>query len=82
MRELAEEFDVANRTIRSDITILTREYPLETTRGNGGGVKLADWYKPHRRVLSQKHIDALERGILSANADDAEAFREILRLLA
>ena len=38
MQVLAAELDVTDRTIRNDILVLTAEYPLETTRGNGGGV--------------------------------------------
>lgn len=52
MGRLALELGVTRRTIRSDITALTVDYPLETQRGNGGCVKVADWYHPHRNILS------------------------------
>ena len=42
MGRLALELGVTRRTIRSDITALTVDYPLETQRGNGGCVKVAD----------------------------------------
>ena len=38
MGRLALELGVTRRTIRSDITALTIDYPLETQRGNGGCV--------------------------------------------
>jgi len=59
MGQLACELGVTTRTIRNDITILTTKYPLETVRGNGGGVKLMDWYHPHKNTLSQEHQNVL-----------------------
>ena len=52
MQVLAAELGVTDRTIRNDILVLTAEYPLETTRGNGGGVRIADWYHPHKNIFS------------------------------
>jgi predicted DNA-binding transcriptional regulator YafY len=56
MTRLATELGVTDRTIRTDITVLTCDYPLETVRGNGGGVHVADWYRPHRNILSHEQI--------------------------
>lgn len=50
--QLARELKVSVNTIRRDILLLTVDYPLETQRGNGGCVKVADWYHPHRNILS------------------------------
>ena len=55
MGRLALELGVTRRTIRSNITTLTVDYPLETQRGNGGCVKVADWYHPHRSI--RKYTD-------------------------
>ena len=35
---LAFEFGVTDRTIRNDILTLSLEYPIYTTKGNGGGI--------------------------------------------
>ena len=44
---LAAEVGVTERTIRNDITTLSLHYPIQTIRGRyGGGVQLADWFKP------------------------------------
>ena len=51
---LANELNVTSRTIRTDITALMVDYPLETLRGNGGCVRVADWYHPHRNLLSEE----------------------------
>ena len=50
MGRLADELHVTSRTIRSDVIALMVDYPLETQRGNGGCVKVADWYHPHRNI--------------------------------
>lgn len=44
MSVLAAELGMTTRTIRSDVLKLTAEYPLETTRGNGGGVSVPNDY--------------------------------------
>ena len=36
MPELARTFQVTTRTIQNDVVTLTVDYPLETSRGNGG----------------------------------------------
>ena len=51
--QLARELGVTSRTIRSDVTALTSEYPIESVRGACGCVKLADWYWPHKYILSR-----------------------------
>ena len=63
-------FGVSDRTIRNDIVALTAEYPLETYRGNGGGVRIAEWYHPHKNIMSQEQISVLEQ--LMEKADDAQ----------
>lgn len=70
MQNLAAELGVTDRTIRTDIMVLTAEYPLETVRGNGGGVKLADWYYPHKNLLSREQIKVL--GDLTNVADEQQ----------
>jgi len=54
MGQLARELGVTDRTIRNDITALTADYPLVTVRGNGGCVRLEDWYQPHKNILNQR----------------------------
>ena len=66
MGRLALELGVTRRTIRSDITALTVDYPLETKQGNGGCVKVADWYHPHRNLLSEEQQRTLSQLMESA----------------
>ena len=78
MRALADELHVTTRTIRTDITVLTADYPLETTRGNGGCVRLADWYHPHNRLLSREQQQVLTELVAVSDARQARGLRELL----
>ena len=72
---LARELGVCVNTIRRDILILMADHPLETQRGNGGCVKVADWYHPHRNILSQEQQMVLSE--LADGCDDRQG--EVLR---
>lgn len=65
-------------TIRSDNTALTVDYPLETQRGNGGCVKVADWYHPHRNILSCEQQRVLSELIGNCDAYQANVLRQML----
>lgn len=54
-------FQVSKRTIQNDITALTLNYPVETVQGNGGGVRIAEWYRPDRRTLSPEQMALLKK---------------------
>ena len=75
---LATELNVTSRTIRTDITALMVDYPLETLRGNGGCVRVADWYHPHRNLLSEEQQRTLSQLMESANEQQAKVLREML----
>ena len=78
MGRLALELGVTRRTIRSDITALTVDYPLETQRENGGCVKVADWYHPHRNILSCEQQRVLSELIGNCDAYQANVLRQML----
>lgn len=78
MGRLALKLGVTRRTIRSDITALTVDYPLETQRGNGGCVKVADWYHPHRNILSCEQQRVLSELIGICDAHQAIVLGQIL----
>ena len=79
MQVLARELGVTDRTIRADILALTAEYPLETVRGNGGGVRIADWYHPHKNILSKEQISVLEQLFPQANDEQKRVLDQMLR---
>lgn len=72
MPNLAAELGVTVRTIQRDILALTVEYPLVTLQGNGGGVKVEDWYHPHKNILSLEQISVLEELIKNADKHQRE----------
>jgi hypothetical protein len=78
MCELAEELRGSDRTTRTDITVLTVNYPLETVRGNGGYAKLAGWCKPNKRILSREQVRVLSEIIPLASTYQAEVIQGIL----
>ena len=79
---LAFEFNVSRRTIRRDIAILMCSYPIETSRGYGGGVRVADGYYLHRRTLNKKQVALLIRLRVQLDGDDLNTLNSILRLFA
>ncbi len=75
---LASEFGVCERTIRTDITELSLQYPLETVTGPHGGIRLADWFRPSRKVLTQEQIAAIRKAAPFLEGKDQQALLSIL----
>lgn len=78
MGELASELGVTDRTIRRDISILTAEHPLDAVRGNGGCVKVADWYQPHKNILSGEQQRVLIQLLHKSDETQKKVLREML----
>ena len=53
-------------------------YPIETARGYGGGVKVADGYYLYRRTLNKKQIALLTRLRAQLDGDDLDTLDSIL----
>lgn len=79
MQVLARELGVSDRTIRNDILVLTTEYPLETVRGNGGGVRIADWYHPHKNILTTEQMTVLQQLMSVADDNQKRVLDQMLR---
>lgn len=80
---LAHEFNVCKRTIRYDVAALMCAYPIETVCGRyGGGVKVADDYRPYRRSLNPKQVELLIRLGTQLEGDDLDTLNSILFQLA
>lgn len=75
---LAFEFNVSRRTICRDVTILMCSYPLETARGFGGGVKVAEGYYLHRKALTSKQTALLTKLQTQLEGDDLDTINSIL----
>ena len=79
MQNLAAELGVSERTIRRDVEILTRSYPLETVCGRyGGGVRVADWYHLDRQRMPPKQTALLRRLAADLRGEDLEVMEQIL----
>lgn len=75
---LARELGVSVNTVRRDILYLTADYPLETLQGNGGCVKVADWYHPHQNILSDEQQRTISQLMVVGNEQQAKVLRELL----
>lgn len=78
MSALANELGVSRRTICTDIETLTLDYPLESTMGRNGGVRLPNWYHPHRNILSAEQQTVLSQLMDSATEQQREVLRQML----
>lgn len=76
---LAQKFDVSERTIYSDITVLSLDQPIQTVRGRyGGGIKLAAWVHPNANKLSPRQEELLQRLKATLEGDDLIVLNSIL----
>jgi len=76
---LAFEFNVSKRTITRDIVILSTEYPIYTSNGNGGGIYIAEGYKLDGRYMSEKQTEFLIRLSKKLKDDDLEVMKSIIK---
>lgn len=80
IKNLAEEFGVSERTIRTDIQILSCSYPIETVRGRyGGGVKVMDGYRLDRKTLSSEQVELLKRLATNLEGQDLATINSIIK---
>ena len=77
-KSLALEFGVTERTIRSDIELLSCSAPIYTVQGNGGGIRVTDGWYLSRRYLHDDQ-EALLRSLLPGlRPEDRETMQHIL----
>lgn len=79
---LACEFRVSRRTICRDIGILMCSYPIETVRGCGGGVRMAEGFYLHHKVLTSKQTALLIKLKMQLDGDDLDTINSILLFFA
>ena len=82
MANLASEFRVSRRTLVNDIAVLTCSLPIETARGSGGGVYLADWYRPYRSTLSPEQAAAVRSAADLFSGSERQTLLSILTQFA
>ena len=77
-KNLAELFGVCERTIRNDLVVLTCSYPIETSFGPHGGIRVANWFHLNRHMLSFEQAELLRRIRPALNANDTRILDAIL----
>ena len=75
---LANETGASIRTVKGDIQELMKEYPIETARGNGGGVRLRMDNKTYKGVLTEAQQNALIEAMIVLSKPVAELIGEVL----
>lgn len=75
---LAEELGVTKRSILTDIQELSLQYPIETESGRYGGIRLAEWYRPSRKVLAREQMDAIRKAAQFLEGEEKSALLSIL----
>ena len=79
---LASIYHVSRTTIKDDVNILSLSYPIVTSRGFNGGVKLADWYVPDHHILTPDQMDLLLRLCKTLSGNDAHIMCSIIAQLS
>ncbi len=67
VKNLASRFNVSERTIRRDITVLMRSTPIELTRGRNAAVQVSDGCKLKAPVYSP--LNSIEKQYLKNLVD-------------
>lgn len=77
---LAFEFGVTERTIRSDILELSCKYPIECAPGNGGGVRLQEGFALLQLAHTPEEIAVLNKYKQLADCpEDLAIFEQMIR---
>lgn len=79
VKNLANEFDVSIRTIKYDIEALSLAYPIETERGHGGCVKVADGYYLGRKYLKPSQQQLLQKLAENLSGEDLKVMNSIFK---
>lgn len=78
INNLAFEFCVTRRTIENDILMLSLEYPIYTSKGNGGGVHVDENYRLGKSFLKEEQQELLQRLLPTLDGKDAEVMKSII----
>ena len=79
---LAVEYGVSDRTIRTDIASLSYSFPIYTQQGNGGGVFMDGGYTLGREYLTQEQENLLVKLSRTLSVQDAKTIETILHEFA
>ena len=68
------------RTIYNDLLHLSREYPIYTSQGHKGGIRMMDGYYINRKSLTDKQSELLMRLSSGLSGEDKKTMEEILKM--
>ena len=80
IENLAFEFAVCRRTIERDVLHLSLRFPIYTTKGIGGGVRVMEDYKRDGKYLSTEQEDLLNKLSKSLAGKESEVMKSILKM--
>ena len=78
VNNLAFEFNVTTRTIKSDLLELSRSYPIYTTTGKRGGVHIMDGYRFGTKYLSDEQVDVLMKISKNLKGEELKTVQTII----
>ena len=82
-KELAEHFEVSQRTILRDIDALSQaQIPIYTTQGKGGGIGIMDHYVLNKTVLSEEEQNKILFALQNLRATEQLEIDETLSRIA
>ena len=79
---LAFEFEVSEKTIRRDVSLLSAKYPIYCLHGYPGGVHVEEGFFVGRKLMTDKQTELLEKLISDLSSEDAETIQSILKSFA
>lgn len=78
VENLAFEYGVTGRTIRNDILILSLEYPIYTSKGYGGGIRIDEKFRLGKPYLNDEQQELLQRLLPDLKGKDKGTMQSIL----
>lgn len=75
---LAKTYKVTSRTIRTDLSALSRVYPIVSVVGRNGCYRLADWKELNNLLLTADEMQLLFRLHAVLSGDDALLMSSII----
>lgn len=77
--QLAERFEVSQRTIQRDIDDICKAgIPIVSMQGYGGGISIAEGYKIDKTLLTQKELSAIFMGLKSIDSISKDTYSQSL----
>ena len=77
-KNLAIRFGVCERTMQNDLVSLSCSYPIETSFGPYGGIRVASWFHPDRKFLSSEQTTLLLKLRVTLEDEERKVMNSIL----